>query len=671
MRSKAISALILSALLLLGLSGCGSRPDPIPTPVETEPTVPPVTTPADGNPGDVTCQGSYTADNPAADTPVATVGDASLTNGQLQVYYWLAVAQYRQEDHDSNPDFSQPLDVQPCPMDDSVNSWQQYFLREALNRWHTQQALVLQSELEMLPTEEEYKPDLEKRKEYMTNMPAVQYLYGWNEHFQPNRLHQEYLDTLNDTLQSFAAEAGFGTTGAMASSIAGASEADLTACTQLANRAYMYFTELTYHMGVSDADAQNWYQAHSAEVTPEEKTVDIRHILLIPDNAEIAADGTVTASEDDWNRCLTKAKSVVDSWKKAVSRTRFAQFATVDVAETRFAEIAKDNSQDPGSSINGGLYVSLKQGQLLPELDAWCFDEARQHGDTEILRTDCGYHIVFFSKANEGWYTAARAGVIREYSRRAVEEATGKYPMSVNYPAIALGQVTDNGSFVTLSDLIYPDIAHQRYPDMMLYLQQDYPDAPYGKYLLRTHGCGITTLAMIATYLADEELTPVELAARYGYYCGERGSEICIFDDTPAEMGFYLKKRSYSWQEIDEALQNGQVVVSLQHYGYWTRGGHYLAMIGMTDDGKYVVRDSNLLNYKRIQNHTVDAHTRGSISEAGQYYWVYEKKITQIPTCIRCGEGQGAPEAMFREDYLCAKCRTAMERRGNFLNLAG
>ena len=378
----------------------------------------------------------------------------------------------------------------------------------------------------------------------------------------------------------------------------------------------------------------------------------------------------MTASEDAWDRARITAGSVVDTWQKAVSRTRYAQFTQADVPETRFAEVAKDRSQDPGSQINGGSYVAVKQGQLTPELDAWCFDEARQHGDYEILRTACGYDIVFFSRVNEGWYAPAREGLIQELSRKIVTDAMAKYPMTVDYSAISL--LPFQGSSVMESDFLYPDVAHERYPDMQLYIQQDYPDAPYGNYLLKTHGCGITTLAMIATYLADEELTPVELAARYGYYCGERGSEIVMFDDTPAEMGFYLQKRTYSWEEIDNALRNGQVVVSLQYVGYWTRGGHYLAMIGLTDDGKYVVRDSNLINYKRIPAHVQDCHTRGSISEAGQYYWIYEKKITRIPACTRCGgTAEGAPEALLTEDYLCEKCTAALARRGTYLEYSG
>ena len=150
----------------------------------------------------------------------------------------------------------------------------------------------------------------------------------------------------------------------------------------------------------------------------------------------------------------------------------------------------------------------------MPELDAWCFDAARQHGDYEIIRTAAGYHILFFSAVNEDWYTEAENRLIRSLYEELVLDAMEKYPMKTDYSAIMLGTAADNGSFVTPDHLLYPDVAHERFPDMPLYLQQDYPDAPYGNYQLSTHGCGITTLAMVASYMADDELTPVEMAAQ-------------------------------------------------------------------------------------------------------------------------------------------------------------
>lgn len=670
---------LLCMVLLLGLTAC-SRDDSYynesgESAETTEATVA-ATVPADGNSEDVTCQGTYTVTDgeisAAADTVVASMDGANLTNGQLQIYYWLEVAAWRQGVHEAEPDFSQPLDTQTCPIDDSVNSWQQYFLKRALNAWHSQQALVFMSRDEGVPTEEEYKPDPEKRAEYMTGMPATKYLYAWEKSYTPNRLHQNYLDAIPDTLNTLAADNGFGDNDAQAKAIAGAGATgrELLSYTQTSNLAYMYFTEMGYHFEPTAEEIESWYNANRDLCPGEaEKTVTIRHILLIPDNAMYADDGTITAGDADWAACEAKASELVVSWQKRVRSTRYAQHAVVDIAEVRFSEFAKNHSEDPGSSINGGLYVNLKQGQLAPELDEWCFDSIRQHGDYTIIRSAAGYHILFFSSATEGWQAEAEAGLIAQMYADLVSGAMKTYPMETDYSAIRLGQAEDNGSFVTPSSLLYPDVAHERFPDMPLYLQQDYPDAPYGDYKLSTHGCGITTLAMVASYMTDEELTPVELAARYGYYCGVRGTEIVIFDDTPAEMGFFMQNRTYSWDEMDAALRNGQVVISLQWAGYWTTGGHYLAMIGLTEDGRYVVRDSNLINYKRVQNHTIDSHSRGSIALAGQYYWIYEKKVTSIPTCVRCGGdgSEGAPAVMFRQEYVCEKCHRALQRRNNFL----
>lgn len=682
---RQFTAMLLCMTLLLSLAGCGKRPGGFPekggAPAETtQPTEPEPTIPPDGYPDDVTCKGTYYVSDDeisaAADTVVATLGSEQLTNGQLQVYYWLEVAAHRISDAEQQPDFSRSLDTQPCPLDTSVNSWQQYFLRKALSAWQAQQALALMSQEEGVPSyDPEYKPDLEKRAEYMTGMPATEVLYQWSDSYKPNRLHQTYLDAIPETLETLAADNGFGTNDAQAKAIAGAGAEgeDLIHYARLSNLAYMYFTEMGYYFEPDAQDVEAFQASRMSADAVSDRTVNIRHILLLPDSAEIAADGTVTANEDAWDRCRVQAQSLVDKWNSKISKTRYSQYITSSIPETRFSELAKDYSQDPGSAVNGGLYANLTPGQLMSELDSWCFDVTRQPGDYEIIRTAAGYHIIFFSASNEGWYAEAEDQLIRSMYESLVYDAVNKYPAQIDFSAIRLGVAQDNGSFVTPDHLLYPDVAHERFPDMPLYLQQDYPDAPFGNYKVSTHGCGITTLAMVASYLADDELTPAELAARFGYYCGERGSELILFDDTPAEMGFYLQNRSYSWAEMDEALQNGQVVVSLQYFGYWTRGGHYLAMIDMTEDGKYVVRDSNLINYKRIQRHVEDSHTRGSISEAGQYYWIYEPKVVSIPACVRCGgDSEGVPQILFQSDYTCEKCRAATARRDNFLyGLAG
>lgn len=666
---------VLLALLLL--AGCGAPADPAVTTEPTETTEPIPTTPPNGNPDDATCLGSYTAGETeirdAADTAVASMGDAQLTNGQLQLYYWLEVDAYRRSDAQIQPDYGQSLDTQSCPMDSSVSTWQQYFLKAALNTWHTQQSLVLMAEQEGVPKEAEYVPDLEKHQEYMTDKPAYKYHTAHYKSYQPNTMHQAYLDGIPQALETLAADNAFADVSSLAQRIAGtgADAADLEHYTRLLNHAYMYFTEMGYHFEATEEAVEAFYSENRDSLEVQDgKTVNIRHILLIPNNAQVAQDGTVTCMEDLWNATYSKAQSLVTKWQTAVKKTKYADKTPVDPAESRFSEFAKEHSADEGSRANGGLYANIQKGQLMEPLDNWCFDPVRQHGDYEIIRSDCGYHIVFFSSATENYYSAARDGLLRQMGADLVKRAREKYVPTIHYSDIRLGEAEGNAS-VTVGDLLYPDVAHERFPEMPLYLQQDYPEAPFGAYKVKTHGCGITTLAMVASYLTDDELTPVELAARYGYYCGLRGSEISLFDDPPAEMGFQLKKRSFSWNEIHAAAENGQVVVSLQWAGYWTSGGHYIAITDATEDGKYVVRDSNLLNYKRIKAHVEDAHTRGNITQAAQFFWIYEPKLTRIPACVRCSEDltNGAPGVLFREDYHCAKCLSAMDRRDTYLNI--
>ena len=118
----------------------------------TEETVP-ATIPADGNPDDVTCKGTYTAEEEAVladrETVVATMGEHTLTNSQLQVYYWMEVqgflSNYGAYASYFGLDYTQPLDTQVCPQAEG-QTWQQYFLQCALNNWQQMPAMSADAE---------------------------------------------------------------------------------------------------------------------------------------------------------------------------------------------------------------------------------------------------------------------------------------------------------------------------------------------------------------------------------------------------------------------------------------------------------------------------------------------------------------------------------------------
>lgn len=610
---------LLAILLLLGLAGCGKQAPgsnaakEVAAPTETTETVPETTVPPDGDPNSVTCKGSYTAaaTNTAA---VATIGGKELTNEVLQAYYEMEIASYLASDPEQAPDMDQPLDTQACPIDSTVNSWQQYFLKQALHRWQTVQALICTAEAEEMPIDAAFAPDEELHAECMVNIPAIKFLYGENRYYTPNTLHQAYLDSLSDSLQ-----------GAM-----------LQAATDY-NYAYMYLTTMGYYLEPTEEET---------EAAPSgESYVDLRHILLLPED---------TSSEQSWTNRYRDAERKLNSWKASFRR-----------CEGSFAEIAYAESKEEATYKEGGFYYQVHQGQLTSELDAWCFDPERQAGDTTIIRDGSGIHMLYISRVYSQGQVQAEQSAKEQKLRDFVQKCLDENPIRITYSAIAL---TSETTALTYDGVLYKDIAHERYPEIPIYLQQDFGNTMYGNYKLRSHGCGITSLAMLSTYMTDTELTPPTLCARYGRYCHSNGTDAMIFKYEPPVLGFYLKKQTFQPNEAKQALEDGYVVVSSQTKGYWTRGGHYIVLESIDENGVQV-RDSNIYNYKRLPAHQQDRHAWSDITPKSTSYWIYEKKQTTSPLCTRCGDPSQAGETVYSGDYLCQRCEEALLRRNFFLAL--
>ncbi|MDY4489232.1 MAG: C39 family peptidase [Candidatus Faecousia sp.] len=608
--------LALAVLMLTGCSGvlpaakdsaATTAASEASAPTETEPAP---TAPPDGNPDDVTCKGSYTG-TVNASAVVASVGEETLTGGLLQALYDLEAATWKQSGSQPSPDWEQGLDTQTCPLDTDAVTWQQYFLGRALASWHSYVVLVKDSETAQMPIDPEYKPYDGNYEKYMTDtMPAIAYLYGRDPSYKVNSLHQAFIDALPDTLP-------------------GASK-ELLAAAELANYAYGYFTFRHFFTELTDEELQQRAEDYAQEPG---YTVSFRHIL------------------------------VADEETAASLLEEFAAGRKVD--EPRFAVLANANSLDEGTRLDGGLYDHIAPGQVAPELDAWLFDESRTPGDTAVVHTGLGWHAVYFSGREDNAVTAARQSLWLEKDGALIRSLREATPMEVDYAAITLAQPnTDIG----YAQALYPDIAHEQLPDVPLYIQQDYTESMYGAFPLISWGCGITTLAMFASYMADEYLTPPALAARYGSYCHRSGTDAMLISDAAPELGYFVKDMFFDWHDAQESMEEGYMVICLQHKGFFTRGGHYLVLRSINEDGTVSIRDSNLYNYGKLMPHKTDSFTWAQISGSGVQYWVFQNKITRIPACSRCGE-TAAPQGLLLADYTCPRCVSALTRRGDFLEL--
>lgn len=147
-------------------------------------------------------------------------------------------------------------------------------------------------------------------------------------------------------------------------------------------------------------------------------TVDVRHILIQTEASQLAE--TDEGYDDDVARLKAQAKSQADSlyqaWKDGAA------------TEDSFAELANEQSADPGSNTNGGLYEQVYKGQMVASFNDWCFDESRQKGDTGIVETDYGYHIMYFVGQDDPYWQVQVENALRTQDYNTwYEEVTSGY----------------------------------------------------------------------------------------------------------------------------------------------------------------------------------------------------------------------------------------------------
>lgn len=115
--------------------------------------------------------------------------------------------------------------------------------------------------------------------------------------------------------------------------------------------------------------------------TNETKLMNVRHILV-----------SFEGETDDNGSYSDEAKAAA----KAAAEEILNQWTTGEATENSFAALANEKSTDTGSSSNGGLYENVYPGQMVTAFNDWCFDASRKSGDTGIVETEYGYHIMYY-----------------------------------------------------------------------------------------------------------------------------------------------------------------------------------------------------------------------------------------------------------------------------------
>lgn len=177
---------------------------------------------------------------------------------------------------------------------------------------------------------------------------------------------------------------------------------------------------------VADDTNRTYYvvKYEKRQVNPAQAAT-VRHILLgykelkeIPESAtaeEKAKLEKENAEIEKYNKeQKEKAEKLLKDWKAGKAD------------EDSFAALVKDNSEDTGSVNNGGKYEKFEQGAMVDEFDKWCFDESRKYGDTDLVETEYGVHIMYYVSADGDYYQHVLLQDMREADYSEWYKETGK-----------------------------------------------------------------------------------------------------------------------------------------------------------------------------------------------------------------------------------------------------
>lgn len=398
---------------------------------------------------------------------VATMGDYELTNGRLQVFYWMQVydlINYYVEQYGDYAtyylgiDLEKPLSEQTYTANSGM-TWEQYFLEDALYAWHRYQSLA----------------DEAKKAGYQ--MPAE---------------YQKNFAEMYSSMEESAKKAGYDSVDAMIQADLGSTVTfdDYYYYMEIYYLGNLYFSDLTSKLVFTDAELDAFYEKNKeslqeygvykdestlvdfrtiftkpiatkdadgksvvtdeawndcllktqaimetlqgtelneetfaalAKVKSEDKnsasngglyqfvgkndlaTVDVRHILVMPKGGTKDASGNVTYSDAEWETCRAAAQALLD------------QYLAGEKTEEAFGAMANEHSEDQNGKVtNGGLYADVSVGEMVKPFEEWIFDGSRQPGDTGLVKTQYGYHVMYFVKrsgaVDEWLFTEGRKG---------------------------------------------------------------------------------------------------------------------------------------------------------------------------------------------------------------------------------------------------------------------
>lgn len=141
----------------------------------------------------------------------------------------------------------------------------------------------------------------------------------------------------------------------------------------------------------------------------QEPANDVRHILIQ------AGDGSGTPTQAEYDEAEKKAQDLLAEWKAG------------DATEDSFAALVTANTSDTASASTGGLYSNITSvSGYAQAFKDWACDPARRAGDTGLVKTEYGWHIMYYAASKEPVWKQTASSALQEQDYTGLTEGASQ-----------------------------------------------------------------------------------------------------------------------------------------------------------------------------------------------------------------------------------------------------
>lgn len=167
------------------------------------------------------------------------------------------------------------------------------------------------------------------------------------------------------------------------------------------------------------------YRIEKPRYLQKETVKEFGHILINDGNFEDEShEGHDHATDDE-----DAISEENDALAKKEAERLLEEFLKGEITKEAFEALAKDKTQDAG----GVFYPDTIPGQMVEEMNDWLFAEDRKVNDTEVIKTEYGYHVTWLVEiGDELWFYESKNDYYAELLEKWTDEMEAKTAVTEN-----------------------------------------------------------------------------------------------------------------------------------------------------------------------------------------------------------------------------------------------